>query len=234
MNIKYCTDYKQMSQFAADTVVEVLKTGPGKSLCAATGHSPKGTYRNLVNTFKKHPDFFKDLKIVKLDEWGGLPNSNPNSCDFYIRQELLGPLHISDLNYISFRGNAGLLQQECERVEQLLKDIGPIDIAVLGLGVNGHIGFNEPADILQPQCHIAKLSPESLNHQMMSSMSIKPNYGLTLGIENILQAKKIILLVTGVNKKNITEQLLTKVITPKLPASYLWQHDNVDCLIAIK
>jgi galactosamine-6-phosphate isomerase len=233
MNIKYCTDYKQMSQFAADTVVEVLKTGPGKSLCAATGNSPKGTYKYLATIYKKNPGFFKDLRIIKLDEWGGLPNSDPNSCDFYVRQKLLRPLHISSQNYISFDGNADLPQGECERIEQQIKDLGSIDIAILGLGVNGHIGFNEPADILQPQCHIAKLSPESLNHQMISKMSTKSDYGLTLGMENILQAKKIILLVTGVSKENVTEQLLKKVITPQLPASYLWQHDNVDCLIAL-
>lgn len=234
MNIKYCRNYKEMSQIAADTVVEVLKKGSGKSLCVATGQSPKGTYRNLATTYIKHPEHFKDLRIVKLDEWGELPNSNPSSCDFYVRQELLSPLHISELNYISFNGNADLPQRECDRVEQLLLDLGSIDIAVLGLGVNGHIGFNEPTDNLQLKCHIANLSPESLNHQMIKSMSIKPNYGLTLGMENILQAKKIILLITGVNKKNVTEQLLAKVVTPQLPASYLWQHDNVDCLIAFK
>lgn len=220
-----------MSELSCDSIIATLKKNPRQLICAATGYSPTLLYEGMVNYYDKEPDIFKELRILKLDEWGGIDPEDANSCETYIRNHLLSPLHIPDDYFISFESNADSPEKECEKIQKELDYMGPIDICILGLGKNGHIGFNEPAKDLIPNCHIAKLSHNSLQHQMTNTMEKKPNYGLTLGMANILQSKKIILLITGSDKENIAEQLFTKKITPSLPASFLWLHSNVDCFI---
>lgn len=108
---------------------------------------------------------------------------------------------------------------------------GPIDLSILGLGTNGHLGLNEPGPSLEPYCHKARLSKETLEHQMIASMKQKPEYGLTLGMMELLSSKKIILLITGQNKGEVIKRLLTKELSSDLPASLLWLHKDVYCLI---
>ena len=108
---------------------------------------------------------------------------------------------------------------------------GPIDICILGLGANGHLALNEPAAQLEPQAHVASLSEESLQHPMIASLEQKPSYGLTLGMEEILSSRLIIMLVSGKGKKQIAELFLKGKVSTELPASFLWQHPNVECLV---
>lgn len=231
MKIQYCSNYEEMSQSACDSIIRDLKISPNQLLCLATGNSPTGTYNKMVNIRLEHPEYFKELNIVKLDEWGGLGDDDPESCETYIQNKILLPLHIPDNRYISFQSNAAVPEEECKRVQKEINAQGPIDICLLGLGKNGHIGFNEPADSLSIGCHVGQLSATSMQHQMTNAMKNKPSYGLTLGMSDILQSKKIILLVTGADKEKIIEQLLTAKITTQLPASFLWLHSNVECYI---
>ncbi|HUH46008.1 MAG TPA: 6-phosphogluconolactonase, partial [Arenibacter sp.] len=131
----------------------------------------------------------------------------------------------------TFKGNITTVdaKKECNRMENEMIERGPIDVCILGMGKNGHLGFNEPANFLTPECHIAELSQTSLMHSMTDSMAYKPNYGLTLGMANILQSKKIILLLTGPGKNQAVKGLLKKEISSVLPASFLWLHPNVHC-----
>jgi len=112
-----------------------------------------------------------------------------------------------------------------------LESQGPIDLCILGLGTNGHLGLNEPGPSLEPYCHKARLSKETLQHQMIASLQQKPVYGLTLGMMELLSSKKIILLITGQKKGQVIERLLTKKISSDLPASLLWLHKDVQCMI---
>lgn len=231
MNIEYCTDYEEMSQRCSNTIIEIVKENPDLLLCAATGNSPEGVYQNLAATFLQKPELFINLRIMKLDEWGGIPASDPNSCEAFLRQHILQPLNISAERYMSFEGNATSPEKECERIQAELQKNGPIDLCILGLGKNGHIGFNEPADALTPHCHVARLSQDSLQHQMANAMQNKPIYGLTLGMADILRSKKIVLLLTGSDKKHVIDRLLTQQVTTQLPASFLWLHPNVSCFV---
>jgi galactosamine-6-phosphate isomerase len=231
MNIQYCANYEQMSQLAYDSIITELKTPSNQFICIATGNSPIGTYEKLANCYKNEPDLFKEISILKLDEWGGIRLDDSISCETYIRQKILEPLQISDDRFISFKSNSDFPEKECERIQKEIEDNGPIDICILGLGTNGHLGFIEPANSLFPHCHVAKLSSESLQHNMLVSKINKPGYGLTLGMANILQSKKIILLITGTDKEIIIHNFLKGKITTKLPASFLWMHHNVDCYI---
>lgn len=231
MNIKYCENYDHMSHLAYDSIVSDLNKRSKQLICTATGNSPTGVYEKLSALYKTKPNHFNDISIVKLDEWGGINDNDPSSCETYIRHKILETLHISNDRYIAFKSNTISPEKECERIQNEIDNKGPIDLCVLGMGVNGHIGFNEPAESLSSGCHIGQLAQTSMQHQMVNEVKNKPRYGLTLGMADILQSKKIILLITGANKEKITEQLLTKKITTLLPASLLWLHSNVECYI---
>lgn len=231
MNIKYCADYDEMSQLASDSIVSDLKKHTKQLICTATGNSPTGTYERLANHFKVNPNGFNELVIAKLDEWGGIDSNEKSTCESYIQAKIVQPLKISQERYIAFNSNPVSPKKECERIQLALGKKGPIDICILGLGRNGHIGFNEPANTLTPNCHVAELTAASLNHQMINALGKKPSYGLTLGMADILSSNKIILLVTGAKKKEVIEKLLTKKISTYLPASFLWLHDQVECYI---
>lgn len=234
MKIQYCNDYNALSQLSCDSIVSDLRKRPRQMICMSTGNSPTGTYERLVNVFNDHPKYFDELIIAKLDEWGGIDPNEPSSCESYIQEKIVQPLGIPQNRYISFQSNPDSPKKECDRIQIEIQKKGPIDICILGLGQNGHIGFNEPAYTLTPNCHIAELTADSLNHQMINTLNKKPTYGLTLGMADILQSKKIILLLTGAKKKEVIKKLLSKQITTKLPASFLWLHNQVECYIDAK
>ena len=190
-----------MSAEASKMVFEAIKKEPELLLCTATGYSPKGMYRNLCSFGEAHKSDFESIMVVKLDEWGGIPETQPETCETYLKTKLLEPLSISSNRYISFKSDPNDPLVECERVEAELEIHGPIDVCILGLGGNGHLGFNEPATQLAPFCHVAQLTQQSLQHNMIQSMQVKPTYGLTLGMKNILSSKRIILLITGSDKE---------------------------------
>ena len=156
---------------------------------------------------------------------------DPGSCETYIQDNILQTLNIGKERYISFDSNPESPEKECDRIRKELEQQGPIDICLLGLGQNGHIGLNEPAASLIPHCHVASLSEASLHHQMTGMMSSKPGYGLTLGMTDILLSKKIMLLITGAGKKDVIAQLMSKKISTWLPASLLWEHADVECFV---
>ena len=234
MKIHYCTDYGEMSRLSSDSIVSGLREKPGQLICAATGNSPMGIYRNLAASYLDEPEVFGKLRLIKLDEWGGIPSSDPNSCETFVQEKILQPLHISSDRYIAFKSDPASPKKECDRIQKEIRHNGPIDVCILGLGKNGHIGFNEPAETLAPYCHVARLSQQSLQHDMANTMKIKPSYGLTLGMGDILRSKKIILLLTGSDKAGVVAQLLSKQIKTQLPASFLWLHVNVECYIDSK
>jgi len=231
MQITRSKDYQEMSSLAASLVKDELEKKPDLLLCAATGGSPEGLYRELAMKAKAKPEIFKQLRIIKLDEWGGVPEMHPVTCEYFLQNKLLKPLHISPERYISFHSYPDNPKEECLRISTRLKREGPIDICILGLGANGHLALNEPASKLEAKAHVAKLSEKSLKHAMIASMEIKPGYGLTLGMEEILSSRKIIMLVSGSGKKEIAEKFLEGKVSNDLPASHLWQHPHVECLI---
>jgi galactosamine-6-phosphate isomerase len=231
MHITYCNNYGEMSHRAASLVREEIDNKPNLLLCAATGGSPEGLYRELSEKAVEEQEKFSQLRIIKLDEWGGIPENHPVTCEYFLQEKLLVPLGISPERYISFAANPQDPEAECSRIRSQLKEEGPIDICILGLGANGHLALNEPAPRLEPFSHMAALTEESLRHPMIASIENKPTYGLTLGMEEILSSRKILMLVAGKSKKHITEMFLKGEVSNDLPASLLWQHNNVECLI---
>lgn len=231
MKIEYVETYNGLSCRAKNIIVSEIINKPGLLLCAATGGSPTGTYRLLANEFQEKPELFDKLKIIKLDEWGGIPMNHPSTCETYLQNHLIQPLQISDDRYAGFLSSPENPEQECLRIQNLIKKTGPIDFCILGLGINGHIALNEPGEFLYPHCHVANLSEKTLKHQMVIGMNKNPEYGLTLGMADILQSKKILLLIQGSNKAEIARKLFAKQISGFLPASFLWLHPDVTCLV---
>jgi galactosamine-6-phosphate isomerase len=228
MELRLFESFEALSEFAASIIMYNVQTTDGLLLCTATGNSTTLTYQKLVEN-KRH--FEADtLRIIKLDEWGGIPMSDPQSCEVYLQEKLVKPLGIPEENYTAFQSDAEVPADECLRIQEYLEEQGPIDVCIVGIGLNGHVALNEPAEVLQPHCHVQELSQESLNHPMAAGMQVKPSYGLTLGMVDILNSKQLILLISGANKAEITKQFMTKRITTSLPASLLWLHPNALCL----
>lgn len=231
MHITYCTDYQEMSKKAASLFREEIQKQPNLLLCAATGSSPEGFYLELATTAGGESKLFNQLRVLKLDEWGGIPENHPVSCEYFLRNRLLEPLSIPPERYISFESDPEDPDAECHRIRSQLEREGPIDVCILGLGLNGHLGLNEPAAKLEPYCHRTALTEESLQHSMIASMEAKPAYGLTLGMKEILSSRKIIMLVSGKEKKRMAEKFLEGSVSTDLPASFLWLHPHVECLV---
>ena len=229
--IHHCRDYAEMSRQGAARVIAAATAKSDLLLCATTGHSPAGLYQELVREGARQPDLLRDFRVVKLDEWLGMPPSDLASCEHYLQSRLVGPLAIDAERYLSFDSEAKDPPRECARISTELDRRGPIDVCILGLGPNGHVGLNEPAPNLQPHCHVAKLSAETLGHGMMSGRDAKPAFGLTLGIGDILACRHILLLVTGKGKERAIARFLEATVTTDLPASFLWLHQKVEVLL---
>jgi galactosamine-6-phosphate isomerase len=231
MQITCCDDYDAMSRETADIVAAEVRRQPDLLLCPATGRSALGCYRLLVEAAVSDPTAFTQLRMIMLDEWGGLADDDAGSGAAQLRRELLDPLRIAADRYVGFRSSAADRDAECARVRAELERRGPIDLAVLGLGVNGHLGFIEPAPALQPHCHVAQLADSTRQHGMVQAMGSVPTWGFTLGMRDILRARRILLLISGANKEDTCAQLLAGTVSTSLPATFLWLHDHVECLI---
>jgi putative deaminase/isomerase len=230
LNVVTCENYERLSAQAAAIVCAQIERKHSLLLCAATGNSPIGLYGELARRAAVDRELFRSIKVIALDEWGGVRETDPGSAAGYLREKVLTPLAISPDRFIAF--DPGIDPAEaCSRMRAELERIGPIDLAVLGLGRNGHVGFNEPGAALVPYCHVAQLSEETRRHAMTRAMTEPPRHGLTLGLQEILAARRILLLVTGEGKQQTVARLLTEEVTTTLPASLLWLHGSVDCLI---
>ena len=179
------SDYEAGSAIAAERLLSAWRTNPKLLLCAATGNSPARTYELFAQGILSNGKSPTNLRILKLDEWGGLPADDPATCETYLLMHLVKPLGVVPERFIGFQSESLSPSEECHRVAGWLNRNGPVDVCVLGIGINGHLGFNEPADVLNAECHVAKLTSESLSHAMLSATSKRPSYGLTVGMREI-------------------------------------------------
>jgi galactosamine-6-phosphate isomerase len=215
-----------LSRHAADWLCGQLSERPDSLICLAAGSTPMRTYELLAREGANKPTLFEHCRIIKLDEWGGLPAGDPATCDTQLRTILVSPLSLTE-RYVAFESNPLDPNAECARIAAWLDQNGPIDIAVLGLGINGHLGFAEPAEYLQPFAHVAELSQVSLTHAMLAKSDVRPTYGLTLGMADLIQSRRVLLLVSGSTKREPLKRLLSGRLSTDFPASMLQVHPNV-------
>jgi galactosamine-6-phosphate isomerase len=222
-------DHERASQFVAEWLVEHLRHKPNSVVCLATGATPMRAYALFAQRAANEPTLVDRCRLIKLDEWGGLPMTDPATCEQHLRNALVDPLGMAD-SYIGFDSQPENVEAECARVAKWLDENGPIDLCVLGLGLNGHIGFNEPAAFLQPHAHVAQLADASLAHSMVSHCDMRPTYGLTLGMVDLFRSRHILLIVTGAAKRGPLERLISGRITTEFPASLLQLHGGVQLI----
>ncbi len=231
MKIHYCKDYNEMSRLGADMVHAEVEIKPDLLFCAASGNSPAGLYELMEEKHTNSHGFFDWMKVIKLDEWVGLSNDSTFTSEYDIQTKLLKKLGIEDDRYLSFQVEAEDPESECKRIQTEIEDTGGIDICILGIGINGHIALNEPADLLQADCHVANLHTVTLASGMIEKVGIPLKQGMTMGIGNIMDARMVILFFTGKGKKAALDLFLERKIRTDLPASLLWLHPNAHVIV---
>ena len=224
-DLKIFSNYDEMSRAAAEFMRETLAEKPGSVLCAASGNSPRKAYELMAKGYSEEGNR-NPFKLLSLDEWVGLSAEHPASGGYQLTQQLIRPLDLA--GYFLFNGRFEDENLEINRAKDWLAANGPIDLCVLGIGVNGHLGFNEPDDYLRPSAHKIALAESSKNHPMIGdSTDYSPEFGITLGLGEILNARKVLLLVSGASKRAVMDRFFTKKVTTELPASFLWLHGDL-------
>jgi|CXWL01.1.fsa_nt_gi galactosamine-6-phosphate isomerase len=211
----------------ADRVVAELRAKPELLLCLATGASTLRTYELLAARAAKDETLFARARWIKLDEWLGLAADDPASCELFLQRVLLGPLSVPPSRYCGWEGRTTDAAAECRRIAAWLDREGPVDLQILGLGANGHLGFNEPGAAADSGPHLAQLSATSLAHAMLATARDPVSCGLTLGLDDIMRSRRIFLLVPGVHKAEQLRRLALGGESPDFPASILHRHPAV-------
>lgn len=227
MHIIIEKDYDSMSAKAADEVMRIVEPLKDPLLCIATGDSPKGFYKKLIEKIKRDNVDISGWYFVGLDEWIGMNENDKGSCRYHLDNDLLNQLNVQENHVCFFDGRGKNLEKEIQKTEDFIKELGVIEVAVVGLGMNGHVGMNEPGIDLLLHSHVAEIAPETQKvGQKYFEKAEVLTQGITLGIANILEARHVILLVNGSKKAAIVQKVLEEEISSKLPASLLRQHPN--------
>lgn len=230
MKVISAENYHDLSQKAAQFIIDKVQTNPQTVLGLATGSTPKGTYEEMIKDFNEEKTTYQKVSSVNLDEYVGLPKENPNSYHTYMTDNLFRFLDIPNDKRFIPNGVCEDLHTECQRYDRLIADLGGIDLQLLGIGENGHIGFNEPGTPFSVRTHAVELtrSTRKANARFFENINEVPTLALTMGIRSILDSKEILLLVSGKNKAEAVERLLNnKTIDEDFPASSLHKHDHV-------
>lgn len=229
MRVIEAKDYADLSRKAANVISAQVILKPHAVLGLATGSTPIGTYKQLIEWYKKGDIDFSMTKSINLDEYIGLTGENIQSYRYFMNQNLFCHININVNNTYVPNGVAEDMEAECKRYDQLISGLGGIDLQLLGIGHNGHIGFNEPGQAFEKTTHIVDLGESTIqaNARFFSSKEEVPRQAITMGIKSIMQAKKLLLVANGHDKREIVEKALYGPVTPAVPASILQFHPNL-------
>ncbi|HLR60041.1 MAG TPA: glucosamine-6-phosphate deaminase [Pseudogracilibacillus sp.] len=229
MKIIKTNNYDELSKKGAELLIEEIKKVERPVIGLATGSTPEGLYNEIIKFHKKTKYSFKNVYSFNLDEYIGLAEDNENSYHYYMNEKLFNHIDIPLAQAYVPDGMAEDLKSECTRYEEAIKALGGIDIQLLGLGVNGHIGFNEPGTSFDSRTQIITLekSTRNANAHFFSSGGEVPEKAISMGVQSIMDTKKIVLLVSGKNKAAALKRFLTEDVTEDFPATILHKHHDV-------
>ena len=235
MKVIRTSNYEAMSRQAANIIFAQIILKPESILGLATGSTPIGIYKQLIEWYKKGDLDFSQVKTVNLDEYCGLSGDHDQSYRWFMNHNLFNHVNIDMANTNVPIGIADNLNQECERYDKLIKELGGVDIQLLGIGHNGHIGFNEPNDYFDKETHVVDLKQSTIdaNARFFSSINDVPKQAITMGIQSIMAAKKILLVASGPDKKDILEKAVYGPVTPLVPASILQMHPDLTVVYSV-
>lgn len=230
MKIIVTKDYEELSAKAAKVMLDVVKENPYAVLGLATGTTPLGLYAHMIADHEKHGTSYAHIRTVNLDEYKGLAKTHPQSYAYFMRKNLFDGLGIDPENTNIENGMAEDEEKECARYNALLEQL-PRDIQLLGLGSNGHIAFNEPGTPFGSGTHVVTLAESTVkdNARLFDDISEVPRKAFTMGIKQIMQAKKILILASGANKADAVYKMVKGEVTENVPASVLQLHP--DCIL---
>ena len=229
MRVYLSEDYKSMSRRAANIISAQVITKPDCVLGLATGGTPVGTYQQLVEWYKKGDLSFAETKSVNLDEYLGLSPRHEQSYRYFMQSNLFDHIDIKPENTHVLNGLAKSPVAECAAYNQLIRDLGGIDLQLLGMGHNGHIAFNEPGDDFGLETHLVDLTESTIeaNARFFDSIDEVPRHALSMGIKNIMNARRILIVVSGEEKADIVYKAFCGRVTQDVPASILQLHPDV-------
>ena len=229
MKIIKTADYNEMSRKAANIIAAQMILKPNSVLGLATGSSPIGTYKELIKKCEAGDIDFSDITTVNLDEYRGLPRTNDQSYYYFMNDNLFNHVNIDKARTHVPNGEVADAEEESGNYEALIKSLGGVDLQLLGLGHNGHIGFNEPADEFAKVTNCVDLQESTIeaNKRFFASIDDVPRQAYTMGIGTIMAAKKILVVVSGADKAAIVKKAFTGPVTPRVPASILQMHADV-------
>lgn len=232
MQIIITDDYQAMSRTAADEIAALIKADPSCVLGLATGSTPIGLYEDLVADCEGGALSFKDVTTFNLDEYCGLEGAHDQSYRYFMNKHLFDHVDI-DKSRTHVPTGTGDAAQACEEYERMIGDAGGIDLQLLGLGHNGHIGFNEPCDVFPKETHEVDLTASTIeaNSRLFDSIDDVPRKAVTMGIGTIMAARKVVVVANGSDKADIVKRSFTGPVTPEVPASILQFHPNVVVIV---
>jgi glucosamine-6-phosphate deaminase len=233
MNVLIADNYEEVSKISAEIIAELVRTKPNCVLGLATGSTPIGMYEKLIEFYKEKNVDFSKVTTFNLDEYLGLPGSHSQSYRFFMNNKLFNHINIDINNTFVPNGIANDIQEVCEKYDQMILDAGGIDLQVLGIGNNGHIGFNEPSDALNIGTHVTNLTKSTIeiNSRFFNSINEVPTKAITMGLGSIMKAKHIVLIASGSSKADIIGKLVNGKIDTLIPASLLQVHQNVTVIV---
>lgn len=233
MRVFIVKNYEELGVQAAQIVSGQIYVKPNSILGLATGSTPLSMYRHLVNIYQEYGLDFSEVTTFNLDEYVGLPEDDKNSYHYYMYNHLFRHVNLDRMKIHLPDGMAVNIDEECLAYEKAIQDCGGIDLQVLGIGQNGHIGFNEPDEKFEAYTHEVKLKQDTIeaNARFFDDVSEVPTRAVSMGIKTIMQAKKVVLLANGSNKAEAVYRAVCESITPTNPASILQLHQDVIVII---
>lgn len=229
MRVIHTKNYDQLSRQAANIISAQIISKPNSVLGLATGSTPIGTYKQLIEWYEKGDLDFSAVTTVNLDEYCGLTPDNDQSYRYFMNKNLFEHVNISmDKTHVP-SGVASDMDKECAEYDKLVAELGGTDLQLLGIGLDGHIGFNEPDEFFEAATHVVELDESTIeaNSRFFASKDDVPTRAITMGMKSIMSAKKVLLLASGKNKQEILKKSLYGPITPAVPASILQLHPNL-------
>jgi glucosamine-6-phosphate deaminase len=235
MKVIVLGNYAEVSKEASRFVEEKIRESDELVLGLATGATPLGLYENLIDGYKTRGISYQNVKTINLDEYLGLEKNHPASYHAFMFETFFKHVDI-DLNHTYIPdGVPTSAEEECLCYEEVIDNVGPVNLQLLGIGTNGHIGFNEPGTDPNSLTHVVELngSTRENNAHFFDSSDDVPTHAITIGIQSILKSDQITLLASGKNKAHAVKRLLDSEgnMNPDFPASYLWKHDNVTIIV---
>ena len=229
MRIIEAKDYADLSRKAANVISAQVILEPHSVLGLATGSTPVGTYKQLIDWYNKGDIDFSKAKSVNLDEYIGLDGNNEQSYRYFMNKNFFEGINIKPENTYVPNGMAPDMEAECKRYDELIASLGGIDLQLLGIGHDGHIGFNEPGAAFEKTTHIVNLEETTIkaNARFFGSEDLVPRKAITMGIKSIMRSKRLLLIANGPDKRDIMHKALYGPVTPLVPASILQIHPNL-------